>query len=556
MAQLAWSPADLKQTDQRHLPATLEASHQLIGDLLQENRKLQARIEWLARKLFGRSSERLAQGELEFFGEPFAPPEKANVKANENTVPGEPLENATAADGDSSPEPPAKPKRAARRSPLEDLPRQVIVHDVAEADKVCACGREKTRIGQDDSEQIEFIPAALYIIQHVRPKYACPKCHDGVVQASMPAMPIERGAVGPGLLAHIITSKYADHAPLYRQESILARHGIHIPRSVTCEWTMKSAELLAAVAAGMKGEILRGRLINTDDTPIDVHTEQGNHQGRLWTYVGDGLHPYTIYDFTWDRSGEGPRKFLQGFQGTLQADAFAGYDALFRPDPKRPEKIPLIEAGCMAHMRRKFYDARTEDPLVALPILRLIRELYQIERQAKEHWPALTLARPDPQELAQAEAGRLALRQEKSAPLMKTLEERLFQLKGQLLPKSGLGQAAHYALAHWAALKVYLQAGFVEIDNNAAERAIRPLCLGRRNWLHLGSRRGGRAAAVLFTLVQSARRHGIDPFIYLRDLLTRIPTHPMSRLYELFPDNWLKLRQETDAPPSTGAAIH
>jgi transposase len=420
---------------------------------------------------------------------------------------------------------------------------------VAEADKLCpCCGREKTCIGQDASEQVEFIPASLLVIQHVRPKYACPACHDGVVQAPMPAMPIERGAVGPGLLAHIIVSKYADHQPLYRQESILARHGLHIPRSVSCEWTMKSAELLAPLPAAMHKEILRGQLINTDDTPVDVHTEQGNHQARLWTYVGDQLHPYIVYDFTWDRSGEGPAKFLKDFHGTLQADAFGGYDALFRPDPKHPERIPPIEAGCMAHMRRKFYDARAEDPLLALPILGLVRNLYDVEREAKERWPALTLARPAPGELAAAEAGRLALRQEKSTPLMEKLKARLLALKEELLPKSGLGGAVGYALGHWQALSRFLQDPRAGIDNNAAERAIRPLCLGRRNWLHLGSRRGGRAAAVLFTLVQSARRHGIDPFVYLRDLLTRISTHPQSRIYELFPDNWLKLRQETDAP--------
>lgn len=526
----------MKRPEERHLPNNIEDCHTLIGDLLGEIRQMQTRIDWLARKVFGRSSERLAAGEVEFFGQPFAP----ENKSNDNVAQAEPLENAAAesrnaaAGGD-------KPKRAPRRSPLEDLPHQTIVHDVSEADKLCACGRHKSRIGQDDSEQMEFIPAALYIIRHVRPKYACPACHDGVVQAPMPAMPIERGAVGPGLLAHIITSKYADHTPLYRQESILARHGIHIPRSVTCEWVMKAAELLAPLSAAMRAEILRGALINTDDTPVDVHTDQGNHQARLWTYVGDPLHPYTLYDFTWDRSGEGPKRFLKGFAATLQADAFSGYDRLF-------EKGQIVEAGCLAHARRKFYEARAENPLVALPILALVRNLYDVEREAKDRWPVLILARPDPRELKTAVAGRLALRQEKSAPLMEKLKGRLLALKDQLLPKSGLGGAVGYALNHWTALCRFLENGLTGIDNNAAERAIRPLCLGRRNWLHLGSRRGGRAAAVLFTLTQSARRHGIDPFVYLRDLLTRIPTHPQSRIYELFPDNWIKLGQETVTP--------
>ena len=533
----------MTQPAERHLPATLEASHALIGDLLGEIRNMQHQIEWLRRKVFGRSSERIEGGELEFFGQTFAP------EINDHGAGAESLENQPEAAAAPPPDAAAgdKPQRAARRSPLDDLPHQTLVHDVAEADKLCACGRQKSRIGQDDSEQLEFIPASLFIIQHVRPKYACPKCHEGVVQAPMPAMPIERGAVGPGLLAHIITSKYADHVPLYRQETILERHGIHIARSVTCEWVMKSAELLEPLSAALRTEILRGATINTDDTPVDVHTGEGNHQARLWTYVGDPLHPYTVYDFTWDRSGEGPRKFLKGFAGTLQADAFSGYDRLFKDGT-------VLEAGCLAHARRKFYDARGEDLLVALPILKMIRELYDVERAAKEKWPTLCQARPDPEELAAAEAARLGLRQEKSAPLMTELMRKLRALEGQLLPKSGLGQAVGYALNHWTALCRFLEAGNVAIDNNAAERAIRPLCLGRRNWLQLGSRRGGRAAAVLFTLVQCARRHGIDPFVYLRDLLARIPTHPQSRIYELFPDNWLKLRQETAAPAD--ALIH
>lgn len=535
----------MSEPQERHLPATLEASHELIGDLLGEIRKMQSQIEWLRRKVFGRSSERLQEGEPDFFGQPFP----AEDNANDNCDSSEQAPQADAQDqaqGEGAKDAGA-PKRR-RRSPLADLPRQVIVHDVAEADKVCACcGREKKRIGQDDSEQLEFIPASLFIIQHVRPKYACAKCHEGVAQAPMPPMPIERGAVGPGLLAHIITSKYADHQPLHRQESILERHGIHIPRSVTCGWVMKSAELLEPLTAAMRAELLRGAVINTDDTPVDVHTPEGNHQARLWTYVGDPLHPYTVYDFTWDRSGEGPRKFLKSFAGTLQADAFSGYDRLFREGQ-------VVEAGCLAHARRKFYDARLEDPLAALPALALIRELYGVERSAKEQWPALLQARPDPGELARAEAARLALRQEKSAPLWVQLEQSIRALQGRGLPKSGLGQAVGYALNHFAALGRFLLAGNVSIDNNAAERAIRPLALGRKNWLQLGSRRGGRAAAVLFTLVQSARRHGIDPFAYLRDLLTRIPSHPHSRIYELFPDNWLRLRQEA-AEPATDAAM-
>ena len=544
----------MPKAEERHLPTNVEDCHELIGDLLKEIQKMQTRIDWLARKLFGRSSERLAAGQVEFFGEPFDP---TQANANFNA-------DAGATGQEPAPEDPAstqtnqdKSRRGGRHKLPAELPRRRLVHDVPEEAKVCKeCGREKKRIGEEITEQLEYVPASLFAIEHVCPKYACPHCQNGVVQGEKPAQPIEKAIAGPGLLAHVIVSKYGDHSPLYRQEDILARHGVGLSRATLCQWAMGSAEALAPVVAAMKSDIFKSHVINTDDTPVDVHTDHGNHQARFWVYAGDREHPYTVYDFTWTRGGEdGPRKFLDGYAGILQADAYGGYDALFKKDERQPQKIPLTEAGCNTHARRYFFEAKDEDPVLAQRILGFYKKLYEVEREAKDRWPALCQPRPESTELAQAAAGRQALRSDKSKPVMNELENLLEELRrqGSPLPKSGLGKAVGYALSNWEALSLFLEDPLVEIDNNAAERALRPLCLGRKNWLHLGSRRGGRAAAILFSLVHSAKRHLIDPFVYLRDLLTRIPTHPQSRIHELFPDNW-KILTEQSAAEAMAAA--
>lgn len=534
----------------RNLPKNVEACHELIAHLAAENRQLQARVDWLARKLFGRSSERLTDVDLDFFGQPLPPA----PNANDNSGPGDP---DAAPDRPEDGEPAeTRRKGGGRRKLPADLPRRRLVYDVPEAAKVCGeCGHEKRLIGQEVTEQLEYIPASTFVIEHVQLKYACPCCKAGVVQGEKPAQPIEKCMAGPGLLAHVIVSKYNEHSPLYRQEAILSRHGVELSRALLCQWVMASAEALAPVVKAMRAEALKSRVVATDDTPVDIHTEGGNHQGRLWVYVGDPLHPYTVYDFSWTRGGEHPERFLAGFGGILLADAFSGYDALFQTDDRRPETIPMTEAGCNAHARRYFFEAQAEAPALVARILRLYKRMWAVEREARERWPALREPRPDPQALAEAAAGRLELRRRRSRPVMKALGKimEILRRRGDVLPKSGLGKAVGYASNHWQALTVFLRDGRIEADNNQSERALRGICIGRKNWLHLGSRRGGRAAAVLFSLVQSARRHGIDPFVYLRDLLTRIPTHPQSRIHELLPDHWKLLAHQAAAEAATAA---
>jgi transposase len=529
----------LPTTPSQNLPKNVEACHELIAHLAAENRQLQARVDWLARKLFGRSSERLASEDLEFFGQPLNP----ENNSNDNSQPSAP--NAAAAQPEAGE--PAEPKRkgGGRRPLPADLPRRRLIHDVPEAAKVCGeCGQEKKLIGQEVTEQLEYVPASTLVIEHVQLKYACPCCKAGVVQGEKPAQPIEKCIAGPGLLAHVIVSKYSEHSPLYRQEAILARHGVQLSRALLCQWAMASAEALEPIVKAMRSQVLLSHVVATDDTPVDVltHGEEGlgNHQGRLWVYIGDALHPYMVYDFSWTRGGEHPDKFLGDFRGILLADAFSGYDALFKKDARRPEKVPLTEAGCNSHARRYFFEATAEAPALVSRILRLYKRMWAVEREAKEKWPALREPGPNPAALAEAAAGRLELRRRRSRPMMKALKKilEILQRRSEVLPKSGLGKAIGYALGHWTALTLFLGDGLIEADNNQSERALRVVCIGRKNWLHLGSRRGGRAAAVLFSLVQSARRHGLDPFVYLRDLLTRIPTHPQNRIHELFPDNW------------------
>jgi hypothetical protein len=343
-----------------------------------------------------------------------------------------------------------------------------------------------------------------------------------VVVAEPPAKVIDKGIAGPGLVAHVITSKYCDHLPLYRQESILARHGVELSRQTLCDWVMATANKVQPLVNLMRQEVLASKVLHTDDTPVRVQGDKdGAFTGRFWVYIGDDAHPYTVYDYTPSRKRDGPTTFLDGYEGYLQADAFAGYDAIYAGGD-------VIEVACWAHCRRYFYDARSTDSNRAHHVLAWIRRLYDIERDGK------TL---------DAEQRR-ALRQEKSKPLLdgdqnsKGLHKWLVEQQAKVLPKGPIGQAVTYALNNWTALTRYLDDGILDIDNNEAERALRGIAVGRKNWLFLGSDRGGRAAANHYTLIQSAKRHGIEPFAYLRDVLLRITTQPTKDLHELLPDHW------------------
>ncbi len=333
--------------------------------------------------------------------------------------------------------------------------------------------------------------------------------------------PIDKGLPGPGLVAHVITSKYADHAPLYRQEAMLARHGVEIARSTMCGWMKAAADLLAPLVALMALQVRQSKVIHTDDTPVPVQDpgRGKTRTGRLWVYLGDAEHPYTVFDYTPSRSRDGPASWLKDYMGYLQADAFGGYDGIYAGGG-------VVEVACWAHARRKFYDARTSDAARAHQALAMIRLLYDVERDAKEK--KLDAVR------------RQALRQERSRPLLGQLQQWLEAERPGVLPKSPMGTAIQYTLNNWDALIRYASEddGHLAIDNNAAERAIRPITIGRKNYLTLGSNAGGRTAAILYSLTASAKQHGLDPFVYLRDVLATVAAAPLSQLDQFLPDHW------------------
>jgi transposase len=499
------------------LPDDLGEAHALIAELTRqlerterEKQSLQFKLEKLARRLFGRSSERGvvigAQAEL-----PFA------------TCVGEVAADAT----DETPleiEIPAHRRTAHRgRRPLPaELPREVVeIQPPAEELECKGCLGEKEAIGADRTETLEYVPASFFIREYVRPKYACRRCGDGVVQAMLPARPIEKGRPEPGLLAHVVSSKFGDHCPHYRQEQIFARHGIAVTRRTLSEWSGAVADLLTPVARAVFAQILDSRWIQSDDTPIDVADQgrQGQHrQGHMWVYRGE--HGDVGYDFTWKRNREGPQRILEGYRGYLQADAAPAYDDIFNEQ--------ILEVGCWAHARRYFKEAVSSAALEATQVITWVGELYGLERHAKQH--------------KLDEQARQQLREQRARPVLRRIRDYLREQEKVHLPKSPFGQAIGYAQRNWTALERYVEHGALEIDNNGAERAIKPLVLGRKNWLFIGSEAAAHRNAVLLTLVHTAKAHAIDPFVYLRDVIERVSTHPASRIDELTPRRWKALR--------------
>jgi transposase len=409
--------------------------------------------------------------------------------------------------------------RPQRRTRLDHLPQIRIEHDLPEGEKICSCcGGAKQRIGEELSRELEFIPAKLEVKVHVLPKYACPKCRDGVASPPVPPKPMPGGIAGPGLVAFVLVSKFADHLPLYRLEDVLTRHGVFLSRSTLCDWVKNAAWLLGPLAELQKARVLQSPVLWTDDTPVTVlgGAEPGSSQGRFWVYIGDAEHPYSVYDFTMSRSRDGPAAFLKDYRGFLQADAYGGYDGIFLGSGGA-----IVEVACWAHARRKFYDARSGAPREANQVLEWIRQLYDIEDGARDLTPG----------------ERQALRRRESVPILDRIERYLDELSERVLPKSALGQAVTYARNQRAALRRYVSDGRLTIDNNVSERTLRLQALGRKNWEFLGSAEAGPRAAVLFTLLAGAKGHRLEPWAYLRDVLLRLSAG-QEDLEPLLPDRW------------------
>jgi len=406
------------------------------------------------------------------------------------------------------------------RRPIPDhLLRQDVPHDVPEADRTCPCGRARTKIGEDVTEQLDYVPGKIIVLRHVYPKYACSCCQDGVTAAPTAPAPIAGGLAAPGLLAFVIVSKFFTHLPLYRQQDDFARAGLFFSRSTLCGWISQCAEVLRPLVALMHAEVLKSDVIQGDETPVPVldRTRASTRKGYIWTTIGDRDHPYTTCHYTDSRSRDGPAEFLKGFEGFLQTDAYSSYESVVLKSGGT-----IVPVGCWAHGRRKFFDARLSQPREVHYILGLIAQLYEIEDEIN----------------GSSDDERLAARQARSVPILKRLEEFLREQQKLALPKSQYGEAMGYVLNRWESMLRYTSDGRLEIDNNHSERTLRPVAIGRKNWIFFGSDRGGETAAICMSILASARRHGIEPVAYVSALLTALSADEVD-LRALLPDVWI-----------------
>jgi transposase len=501
-------PALLKELVSQHLST--------IDSLSSELAQLKHYIAQLVRARFGPRSEKLDPNQLALFEAAVEEAVKSVAPVVETQVE-------------------AHVRRGGGRNELPaDLPRERIEHDLSDNEKHCpGCGQVRERIGSETSEQLDYIPAQLKVIEHIRWKYACRSCQEHVATAAPAAKPIDRGLPGPGLLAQVAVGKFSDHLPLYRLEDIFARAGMELPRSTLCRWARHTADLLEPLYALMVERVRRSHVIHTDDTPVPVLDPTLGHTrtGRFWVYCGDRDNPYSVYDYTPSRKRDGPVKFLADYQSYLQADAFAGYDGIYAGGSVK-------QVLCWAHARRKFFEAKETRPREAHEALAWIARLYEIEREAKS---------------ASCEERR-ALRQERAVPLLAELRAWLVSLTGRVLPKSPFGQAVQYVLPRWEGFVRYCEDGALAIDNNLSERTLRPCAIGRKNWLFLGNDRGGRTAAILLSFMASCKANQVEPWAYIRSMISTMTeqprgvTPPSPLLASLLPDAWLASHPEAHRP--------
>jgi transposase len=423
---------------------------------------------------------------------------------------------------------------------FENLPVNKQVYELSTEQRLCpGCGVERKEIGSEESWQIEYIPGHFERIQHVRKKYACPSCESAaenprIAVAAKAETAIEKGFAGPGLLAFIVTSKFADYLPLYRLEDIFERQGFEISRATQSVWCGDVANVVEPLYQRMAELVRKSHMVATDDTTLPMLSPGQTHPARMWVYVGDEANPYNVFDFTLDRGRDGPKRFLKEYTEVLLADAYGGYNGVVAGNG-------ITRAGCWSHARRKFVDAEKSSPDIARDAVALLNALFAVERQGKDV----------------SVAERLELRQKQSVPILAELHRKLLIWKEQLLPKHPMAEAVNYTLSQWEALNVFTTDSTVAIDNNVSEREMKRIVLNRKNSLFVGNPRGGRTAAILASLTSSCRRHDVDPQLYFMQLLVNLPSWPASDLDAWLPDRWKQTHAARcaalgiPAPPTT-----
>ena len=483
-----------------------------------ENRvaTLQGQIDDLMRRLYGRRSERYeAPGQQDLFQSGHLElPEKKKARVESREVQEISYRRRT-------------PKPKGPKPLPEHLERVRFPIDPPESELVCGCCREQMeRVGEVVTEELDIVPQKFFVVQHVRGKFRCKECMNRDVMRELPPRPIPNGRPSPGVLAYIITSKYVDHLPLYRLEQIFKRQGISIARSTMNGWLGGTSDLLAPIAEALKRDILGDDFLQVDETTIQVqHPEVKGKTKRCFIWAYARLGGEVFYEFTESRSGKHPDKVLRDFTGTLQTDGYSGYNRLWRRG--------LVHVACMAHIRRGFYDQRDKKPKEVNAILCTIRRLYRLERLAGAF--GVTGER------------LVELRRRRAAPLLSRLESHIDSLADVVLPKSKLGEAVKYARGQWPAMLRYLDVPEAPLDNNSVENAIRPLALGRRNFLFLGSpKAGGERVEVFSSLTESCRRIGVDPHLYLRSVILQRAAMPDLDPAQLLPAQWKKMREAAE----------
>ena len=513
----------------------IASQHDTIEKQLRKLERLEQQLARLLRRQYGPQKERIDPDQLTLF----TPEELTELvkELQQGTVDSVSTDDSSPDEGPSVSEPSseASPKKKGhgRRPIPPHIERKLVVHELSDEERVCpCCGRLRTEIGRDVSEQLEYIPAQIIALHHERVRYACASCEEHVVLAPKPAQPIAKGLAGPGLLAHLTVSKYGDSLPLYRLEDILSRSGILIRRSTLCDWIADIADLVKPLYDQMCCRVRRSHVIHTDDTGIKMLAEGQCRNCKFWTYIGDEQNPFAVYEFSLTREGREPTRFLMGFQGYLQADAFSGYDQVY-------SKGDVIEVACMAHCRRYWWEAKDTDSRRAHEAIGYIARLYELETQFESAG-------------IKGEALRAA-RQQHAVPILTAFQTWLKSERDRVLPKSPIGQAFTYTLNQWDALCRYIEDGALAIDNNLAERMVKLPAILRKNALFVGSESGGHRAAILMSLIASAKHCQVEPWAWLTAVLTELPlrlgsaTDPPSRppdLTDLLPDVWLKSHPE------------